>query len=166
MSHFLLLSISYVLLAVFVVWIAFGKRFSGLHKVFLSILLPAIYFLHWQGLNHTKGWPTDETLPTQFELISADIVEPHPLKKIKGKINLWIRPEENGAPRSYSLPYTRELHQKLFETKKRMSQGRRQIGLLSKEETGQSGASVGGGMRLGFRNAPRNHLPPKGPLEN
>jgi len=44
MSHFLLLSISYVLLAVFVVWIAFGKRFSGIHKVFLSLLLPAIYF--------------------------------------------------------------------------------------------------------------------------
>lgn len=165
MSHFLLLSISYVLLAVFVVWIAFGKRFSGIHKVFLSLLLPAIYFLHWQGLNETKGWPTNETLPTQFELISADIVEPNPLKKVKGNINLWIRPKENGAPRAYSLPYTRELHKKLFETKQRMAQGRRQIGLLSKEKTGQSGASVGGGMHLGFRNAPRNHLPPKGPPE-
>ncbi len=164
MSHFLILSISYVLLAVFVVWIAFGKRFSGMHKVFLSLLLPAIYFLHWQGLNETKGWPTDETLPTQFELISADIVEPNPLKKVEGNINLWVRPEEDGPPRSYSLPYSRDLHKRLFETKKRMAEGRKQVGLLS-PDGGGSGASVGGGMRLGFRNAPRKHLPPKGPIK-
>lgn len=151
------------MLAAFVVWVGFGKRFSGKQKVFLSLLLPAVYFLHWMGLNETKGWPSDETLPTQFELIGADIIESNPLKSIEGNINLWIRPQEDGLPRAYTLPYTRALHEKLFETKKRIAQGKRQIGLLSDESTGQSGTSIGGGRRLGFRDAPRKHLPPKGP---
>jgi len=60
------------------------------------------------------------------------------------------------------LDYSRDLHQRLFETKKRMTSGRRQIGLLyDSSNTGQSGASIGGGMKLKFRNAPRKHLPPK-----
>jgi hypothetical protein len=75
---------------------------------------------------------------------------------------LWIRPTENSSPRAYKLDYSRDLHQRLFETKKRISSGRRQIGLLFDiSNAGQSGASIGGGMKMKFRNAPRKHLPPK-----
>ncbi len=161
-DSFLLMSISYVALVVFVVWAIFGKRFSTLHKIIICLLLPMIYFIHWQSLQSTKGWPSDQILPTQFELISADIVEPNPIEKIAGNIHLWIRPSETEPPRAYILDYSRDLHQRLFETKKRMASGRRQIGLLyDTSNTGQSGASIGGGMKLKFRNAPRKHLPQK-----
>ena len=161
-ATFLLMSLSYVALAVFVAWVVFGKRFKTIHKIIICLLLPIIYFIHWQGLQKTLGWPSDQALPTQFELISADIIEPNPLENISGNIHLWIRPAEDKPPRAYILDYSRDLHQRLFETKKRMSSGRRQIGLLyDTSNTGQSGASVGGGMKLQFRNAPRKSLPRK-----
>ena len=160
-SYMLLLSLSYIALAIFVVWVAFGKRFSGEQKILISLVLPFIYYLHWQGLEETKGWPNDQTLPAQFELISADIVEPNPLEGNDGSINLWIRADDNGLPRAYSLNYSRDLHQRLFETREKIAQGRRQIGLLYDSSSGQSGASIGGGMKLAFKNAPRRPLPRK-----
>jgi hypothetical protein len=74
---------------------------------------------------------------------------------------LQTRPTDNGAPRAYALNYSRELHKKLFDTKQQIAQGRRQIGLLYDNDSGQSGASIGGGMKLGFKNAPRKRLPAK-----
>ena len=160
-NYLLLISFSYIALVVFIIWTGFGKRFSGKTKILISLLLPVVYYLHWMGLQDSKGWPSDQTLPTQFELISADIVEPNPLNEVTGSIHLWIRPTDNGAPRSYALGYSRELHKKLFDTKQRIAQGRRQIGLLYDEGSAQSGTNIGGGMKLGFRNAPRKRLPPK-----
>jgi len=160
-NYLILISISYIAVIVLVTWLGFGKRLSVLSKIILAILLPLVYFLHWTGLQESKGWPSDQTLPTQFELISADIQEPNPLKDIEGDIHLWIRPEDNGPPRAYVLTYSRELHKKLFDTKRRIAQGRRQIGLLYDQSSGQSGVSIGGNMKLGFRNAPRKRLPPK-----
>lgn len=160
-NSFLILSLSYVCLTLFVVWAIIGKRFSPINKVIISLLLPAVYFIHWNNLQETRGWPSDQTLPIQFELISADVVEPNPLENSSGNIHLWIRPTNNSSPKAYVLPYSRELHKKLFETKKRIAGGSRQIGLLYDSDSGQSGASIGGGMKLGFRDAPRKRLPPK-----
>ena len=160
-SYLILISLSYIAVIVLVVWLGFGKRLSVLSKITLALLLPLVYFLHWTGLQEIKGWPSDQNLPSQFELIGADIQEPNPLKDIKGNIHLWIRPEDNGPPRAFALTYSRELHKKLFDTKRRIAQGRRQIGLLYDQNSGQSGVSIGGNMKLGFRNAPRKRLPPK-----
>ena len=125
------------------------------------MLLPLIYYLHWIGLQNTRGWPSDQTLPSKFELISADVVEPSQLKNIQGNIHLWIKPDEKGAPRAYILPYTRELHKRLFEARQRLTQGKAQIGFLYDSASRESGASIGGGMKLKFKNAPRRRLPPK-----
>ncbi len=161
-GYFILMSLSYVALVIFVIWSVFGKRFNTIQKIFICLLLPVIYYFHWTSLQQTKGWPSDQTLPTQFELISADIIEPNPLENNKGSIHLWIRPTENAPPRAYKLDYSRDLHQRLFETKKRIASGRRQIGLLFDiSNAGQSAASIGGGMKMKFRNAPRKYLPPK-----
>ncbi len=160
-AHFLLMSFSYVALIVFVVWSVFGRNFNSLSKILITLLLPLIYYFHWISLQQTSGWPSDQTLPTKFELISADIVEPNPLENNNGNIHLWIRTSESDSPRAFKLTYSRELHKKLFETKKRIASGRRQIGLLYDNSAGQSGTSIGGGMKLGFKNAPRKILPPK-----
>lgn len=160
-NYLLLLGISYSIIVAFLVWVVFYKGFKTKGKILIVFFLPCLYFLHWAALQESRGWPTDKTLPIQFELLSADIVEPHQLKKVKGNIHLWIRPKENGKPRSYILPYTRELHKKLFETKQRIAHGRGQIGLLYDSESRERGVDVGGGMKLGFINAPRKRLPPK-----
>ncbi|MEE9310217.1 MAG: hypothetical protein V3U64_04295 [Cocleimonas sp.] len=160
-DYLLLISISYALLVVFIVWVGFYKGFGTKSKILISLMLPLIYYIHWMGLLQSKGWPSDQTLPTQFELISADIVEPNQTKQIVGNIHLWIRPGDNGAPRAYILPYTRELHKRLFEAKQRSAEGRTQLGTLSGGNSREAGANVGGGMKLSFRNAPRRRLPAK-----
>ncbi len=160
-NYLLLIGLSYVLLVVFIVWVGFYKGFGTKAKILISLILPLIYYLHWMGLQQSKGWPSDQTLPSQFELISADVLEPNQHKDIKGNIHLWLRPRENGTPRAYILPYSRDLHKRLFEAKQRMEEGRMQIGMLTGNDSKGSGSEVGGGMRLNFRNAPRRRLPAK-----
>ena len=160
-NYLLILSLSYVVLLVIIVWMWFNKPLGAIGKIVLSLLLPLIYYFHWIGLQESKGWPSNQTLPTQFELLSADVVEPNPLKEVSGNIHLWIRPKENGSPRAYILPYSRDLHNSLFRAKQAMSHGRAQLGFLFDDKSSERGASIGGGMKLDFRRAPRKRLPPK-----
>ncbi len=160
-ASFILLSLSYVLLTALVAALFFLKTLKTSRKLLIISLLPLVYFFHWQALQETRGWPSPKTLPTQFELLGADVVEPDKLKKVKGNIHLWIRPKEKDAPRAYILPYSRDLHKRLFEARKRIRQGRTQLGLLTASGSREGGADIGGGMKLAFRNAPRKRLPPK-----
>jgi len=163
MNYFILLSFSYAIPIALLIWLWFGGHLGRKGKLAASILLPMLYFVHWSGLQQTQGWPAEQGLPTRFELISADVQEPDPIRKLVGNIHLWVRPEgsENKKPRAYSLPYSRELHKLLFETKQRVAQGQTQMGLLYSEESGGSGAAIGNGMKLDFKDAPRRQLPPK-----
>lgn len=160
-NYLLLIGLSYVLLVVFIVWVGFYKGFGGKAKIVISVMLPFIYYFHWVGLQQSRGWPSDQTLPSQFELISADVLEPNQHEDIKGNIHLWLRPSENGTPRAYILPYSRDLHKRLFEAKQRIEQGRMQIGMLTGNGSRGDGSEIGSGMKLSFRNAPRKRLPPK-----
>ena len=165
----LLLSISYVLPVALLIWLWFGKQLSKKNtksKLVLTLLLPLLYFLHWTALQQTKGWPSNQALPTSFELISADILEPNPLKTIKGNIHLWVREITSGdssthTPRAFILPYSRALHKELFQAKQRISEGYTQVGSLYSDTSGQSGASIGDGRKLDFKNMTQRRLPPK-----
>ncbi len=165
----LLLSISYALPLALLIWLWFGKQLSKKNtksKLVVTLLLPLLYFLHWSALQQNKGWPSDQTLPTNFELISADILEPNPLKKRQGNIHLWVReisPSDSGThtPRAFILPYSRALHKELFQAKQRIAEGYTQAGSLYSDTSGQSGASIGGGRKLDFKNMTRRRLPPK-----
>jgi len=58
----LLISSSYILLVMFIVWVGFYKGIGSKTKILISLLLPIIYYLHWMGLQESKGWPTDQGL--------------------------------------------------------------------------------------------------------
>lgn len=154
----LTLIVAYVIPLAFVAWLWLGKP-GWRSKLAVTVLLPLFYWLHWQGVQDTKGWPAAQALPEKFELIAADVVEPRQGRE--GAIRLWVRETDDGEPRVHGLPYSRKLHQALFETKERIAQGRTQIGLLRDGSAGGSGASVGGGQTLEFRDRPRSNLPPK-----
>lgn len=154
----LTLIIAYVIPLAFVVWLWLGKP-GWRSKLLLTVCLPLFYWLHWQGLQDTKGWPAPQSLPEKFELIAADVFEPSQGKD--GAIRLWVRETDDGEPRVYALPYSRKLHQALFDTKERVAQGRTQVGLLSDGGAGGAGAPVGNGQMLEFRDKPKSNLPPK-----
>jgi hypothetical protein len=157
---------AYVIPLVLVVWLWLSPLKSILIKGLITTLLPAFYFLHWQGLQDYKGWPAEQSLPDKFELIAADVIEPTTHNQQQGMIYLWVRPElehkESSHPRAYGLPYSRKLHEMLFETRKRIQAGQQQIGLLRADDGGGSGgAKVGHGHRLEFIDKPKSQLPPK-----
>lgn len=130
-------------------------------RLLVTGLLPLAYIWHWYGLRAQQGWPIDDPLPDRFQLIAADIVESHQAGGGAGRIHLWLRSEEDGPPRAYGLPYTRELHKMLHEARKKNQAGHRQVGVLRGDDGTGQGASVGGGRMLEFEDAPRSELPPK-----
>lgn len=159
----LLLSLAYVLPLALLVLIWSSRRPRRRWKLLLSSLLPFLYLWHWIGLKQIEGWPSNQALPDQFELISADVVEPNPAKNLSGSIHLWLRHQEQERPRAYRLEYSRALHKSLHETRQRIAQGQQQMGLLYEEKTSGKGVVIGQGKRLDFQNAPRRRLPPKLP---
>lgn len=156
----LTLILSYAIPVAILVWLWLASRLSVRVKLLVTLALPLLYGLHWQGLQDVKGWPAYQPLPEEFELIAADVVEPKSGDGIEGAINLWIRPESDSEPRVHALPYTREMHKMLFETKQRMDGGQSQVGVLRNADSGQ-GAAIGNEQRLEFQNAARSLLPPK-----
>jgi hypothetical protein len=153
---------AYVIPIIILAWIWLGIRGKIIVKLIITACLPLIYVLHWQGLQDHRGWPAEQKLPEQFILIAADVIEPVKGREKQAAIYLWIKPSEAQQPRAYRLDYSRELHQTLFEIRKRIKQGKRQMGLLREgKRVGDEGVPVGHGQRLEFIDAPRNTLPPK-----
>ena len=154
------LVIAYILPLVLLVWLWLSSSISTRAKLLLTISLPLIYGVHWFGLQNLRGWPAEQSLPTQFELIAADVVEPSASDNHEGSIHLWIRLTTAGKPRAYGLPYSREVHKMLYETKQKMNAGQIQMGRLY-DASGNRGAAIGNNQKLEFQNATRALLPPK-----
>ena len=161
MNYPLLLSLGYIFPLAFLVWLYLNKPLSLTAKLLTAMVLPLIYGVHWLGIQQYTGWPSEQTLPTRFELISADVIEPNRLNQVEGVIHLWLRPEGEHQPRAYRLPYSRALHKKLFETKQRIKQGHSQLGILYEAETTGKGVNLGSGHRLDFQDLTKGRLPPK-----
>lgn len=160
MTFDLPLTLAYALPVALLVWVWLSGKVAKRFKLLLSLCLPLLYAAHWYGLQNLRGWPAYESLPTQFQLLAADVVEPDNAKQNAGRINLWLRLNEAGEPRAYSLPYTRELHKMLFDTKQRMQAGQTQVGRLY-DASSNRGTAIGNNQKLEFQNAMRAKLPDK-----
>jgi len=154
------LALAYVLPVTLLIWIWLSSTASMRIKLFVTICLPLLYIAQWYGLQNLRGWPAYQALPNQFQLIAADVIEPSSVGSQPGKIHLWVRLEAAGEPRVYALPYSRKLHQMLFDTKQRMQAGQTQVGRLY-DSSGNRGAAIGNNQKLEFQNATRALLPPK-----
>ncbi|MEZ5534535.1 MAG: hypothetical protein R3F02_02820 [Thiolinea sp.] len=155
-----ILNLAYILPLAALVWLWTGFRLPLASKLWLTLLLPLVYGLHWYGLRMHQGWPADVALPEEFQLLAAEVVEPR--KGIaEGAVYLWIRHEEE-KPRVHALPYSRKLHETLHTARERMEQGRTQVGVLMDEDNaGSKGARLGNGRALEFRDQAKGNLPPK-----
>ena len=85
-------------------------------KILLLVVLPCFYVGHWVALESREGWPVNEPLPAKFNLLDASIVEPDRQKKHAGAIYIWAQRTDQLKPRSYALPYNRELHIALHQS--------------------------------------------------
>lgn len=129
-TSILSLALAYVFL-LFLVLLAILKSEIGAGlKLVLAALCLGFYLWHYSLLQAYLGWPADDGLPEHFELVSAFTVEPDLKADDPGGIYLWVRDLDSDrlVPRSFRLPYQKQLHQQVNTTMNKQRQGERFVG--------------------------------------
>ena len=119
------------------------------------------------------GWPVArDVLPNNFKLVSSIIYEPNSSAGNRGVIYVWAidvqRAWENTPPpRSYELPYIKELHKKLVTAQNKVKKGIDQLGEVTRVETGEMSTKVGAAqarnesIAINFYDLPDPSMPEK-----
>ena len=162
------LTTAYVLIAAMLLWLFINSR---THLVAKVLLVPVVL---WYGIvlyytpSNLMGWPTsiasEKELPGDAFVVSIQIKEPSKKKLDPGaifitvielgdkpKVKLSVNPKAaftyngHGEPRTFKVPYSKELHKKILEAekKRRGSRGSR-IKTAKKIKKGKKG-TVGDG---------------------
>ena len=125
-----------------------------LAKVAAIVVMSAFYIATFFWMQGLLGWSAAIALPTRFKLIAARVVEPDLVHDRPGAVHLWVeelnaRNLPSGVPRSYLLPYSRELAAKVAKAEKEMKQGRAQGGFSQAltPSIGLGGAPKGANVR-------------------
>jgi hypothetical protein len=149
------------------------------------VVVTALYACAWHGTHALLGWPTDARMPERFRLQAILVDEPNRASKNRGGIYFWVRlvDEEGiplGGPRSYVLPWTREIAQTAQSAQEALAGGALLEGSFSGsaaevvqgDARGKGGSDTDGPLltephdernRFEFRRVPRAKLPPKPP---
>jgi hypothetical protein len=90
--------------------------------------LPLFYIAHYHLMGALQGWPSDATLPEEFQLLAFRIAEPDPQNADRGQILIWAMADGQPQPRVYRLAYGKGLHQSLVRAGQRQAEGRPQVG--------------------------------------
>lgn len=126
------LALTYVALAALMLGIFLFTRLSVWIKFLCVIVVSGFYFMTYQSLQGMLGWPTQQQLPEQFQLMASSITEPDGSTGEKGRIHIWgtafIDNKPAKEPRSYELPYDLDLHAALDEALRKQRRGNVQLG--------------------------------------
>lgn len=135
----LAIPIGFILLAALLCWMLIGAKGSWWLKLATILIVPAFGLAVWAAISSYKGWPTADEPPEKAVLIWGVVREPDPRHDDPGAIYLWLMPvrEEGeldlnpfdytaggGEPRSYKMPYTRQLHDALTAAQAAAKEGR------------------------------------------
>jgi len=115
------LACAYAALALGLGWALVGRG-GWKRRVPFIVCAPALALALWLGRADPAGWPTAATLPKQATLVWAQVDEPDPSAADPGRIYLWLN-TGRPAPRAYSLPYTRSLHEQVQKALKALRRG-------------------------------------------
>jgi len=142
---------AYVVLALLLLGLNLYSSWRWSIKVGMIVLVSAFYVVSYLSIPPLLGWPTDERLPQQFNLVATYVQEPDKLNGTPGDIYLWVTdmrsPPGEARPRAYRLPFTPELHAKVVEAGKKLRKDLPQLGEVE-EETGP-GATPLDASRMG-----------------
>lgn len=137
------LALSYALLLAILLVLVFLSTIKTRLKMLLLLASFAFYFIHYQSLLSYQGWPAQDEIPAEFDLLHAVNIEPN--KKIyePGKMYWWVmdKTTPGAVPRAYELPYQQSIHQAVEEVIKEQEQGKKYVG-KTKPASDSSGAGV------------------------
>jgi hypothetical protein len=120
----------------------------------------------WWQLSQRDGWPTGSH-PADGSAFVASVVQA-PTAGNAGTIYLWAQPPKSDTPRSYRLPYSRELEQRVAQATRATRRGARVGVRATTSRAGsraatrrQAGQAVRSPSRLQFYRLPPPRLPVK-----
>ena len=120
--------ITFIILASTILWfIILSRGYWSIKFITIICLLLFSIFLY-QSMHNIAGWPCSQNLPNKFILNWAIINENH-------QIILWITEDGKIEPRSYKIPYSREIHIQLNEEMKKIKAGQKVAGKSKKKGT-------------------------------
>jgi hypothetical protein len=139
----MILTIAFILLSAIILWFVIGSK-GQWHLKAVCIALTLYFSLSLsKSLHDVAGWPSGERLPDKFEIHWGLVEEPDKSTGKKGRIYLWLTPQdkeeesswlisfysaETDSPRVYSIPYSRDNHEKVEGTIDAIKQGQRMQG--------------------------------------
>ncbi len=131
-------------------------------KATATIMAGVIFIISYFAILDMQGWPTVDTMPDKFELLSFYVDSPNPAIGKAGSIIIWTLEESDKIgtkPRAYSIDYDKKLHKKLQEAMKQKGDGGRMQGQKGKK--GKHPLSDATYDELFFYNMPIPPLPTK-----
>lgn len=152
------------LLACALLW----SRWPSWLKALLVAGVTVMYFYGHSAIHAIWGIPSTDALPPRFLLLAGVVEEPG--QRNAGAVYLWVSELREGQPalepRSYRVPYSKELHTQVNESLKRGRDGVAQMGTadlkLDKAGAGFLGLKPGNDeQELRIRDLPVPQLPEK-----
>jgi hypothetical protein len=98
---------------------ATGRRWAL--RLPLLAATPVLALAVWWQLSHRDGWPTGSR-PADGSAFVASVVQA-PTAGNAGAIYLWAQPPNSDTPRSYRLPYSRQLERQVARAAKAGKKG-------------------------------------------
>ncbi len=171
-SEIILIITGYILIGFLLTLFNLRTNFHWILKSSMIVLTALFYIFTYNSFKDLLGWPSSEKLPERFRLISAQIYEPNAILSSEGEIFLWITNMDNlaglGEPRSHSLPYNKEVHEKISKALVNLKNGIPQMGEQSDENKESIISSItkkekviDASTKLNFFDMPNQLLPEK-----
>jgi hypothetical protein len=154
------LAAAYAVLALGFGWLLAGGTSWKLRAPFI-VAAPTLALGLWLGRPDTSGWPSAAHIPAHSALQWAVVDEPDPATADPGHVYLWLD-VGGAAPRAFTLPYSRSLHEQVQRALKSIQHGRSMA--VARSAAGsrrRSKASSGQGGSVHFYRHPPVRLPPK-----
>jgi hypothetical protein len=105
-------------LALLVLALVFTTRWNVMIKIAGVLCIVMFYHVTMKSYPELMGWPTSIKLPQRFNLEGVLFDEPNKSTQSRGSIFVWVtdlKDYRHPVPRAYVLPYTPELHTKLYD---------------------------------------------------
>ncbi len=131
---------AYIVLALLLLSVNLYSNWRWPVKIGLIVLVSAFYIVSYLSIPPLLGWPTDERLPRQFNLVAIYVQEPDKLNGTEGDIYIWVTdmrtPPSQARPRAYRLPFTPELHARVVQAGNKLRKNLPQLGEIEEEGPG------------------------------